>query len=284
MPINIRCPHCSAPATLKDKYAGKKVCCLKCSSAFRVLIGDPEPSAQAPRPQIDPAAQEGLRQRPRTPLPSSPRPNGFEQKCLVRKDSGVLRLPLRWTHWGSSHAGVVGATGFALGLLLGVGILLVAVPSRDKTDASAAPPSKPPPAPVQAELSGKVDLTADIAEIHGTKARYETDHAVDDIGYWNDPNDYVTWVFETSTAGFYRAEITYACNDADAGSAYSILVGRSQLSGTVPATGGWGKFRTDVVGKEFYLLRGKHVLTVWATAMPRTAVMNLHRVRLVPSS
>ncbi len=219
MPINIRCPNCNAPATLKDKYAGKKVCCPKCSSAFRVMIEESGPSARTPQPRIDPAARESLRQASMPPPPPLRR-NGLEERCLLRKDSG-MSWRLRWRRWSTSHAGLLGTTTFALGLLVGGGIMLAVTPSRDKADASSAQ-ATPTPVLVQAEPSGQINLLAAVAEAHGTKAKYELADDRDNIGFWTDMNDYVTWIFEAPVTGSYQVEITTpAAHTASASAAAS---------------------------------------------------------------
>ncbi len=285
MPISIRCPHCSAASIVKDKYAGKKVCCRECSSAFRVRTGQPDAAAQTPRPRINAASRKAFAQARSAPPPTPPQ-TSVKERCLVRKSSGLYLRP-RLRRWGNSHSRFLVAAIFLVDLLLGVGITLAWLPSRPKAETATAAPSLPVRSKgsivwVQPDIHGQIDLLAAAARVHGSKKQLEAGLTINSMGNWDDGHDFITWEFEAAVAGFYRVEITYACDDGDAGSMYCLRVGQSQLSGTVRPTGSWRKFRTDVISGKLDLPSGKHSLRLWARVVPERVVMNLHKVRLIP--
>src|SRR5436309_1474349 len=49
-----------------------------------------------------------------------------------------------------------------------------------------------------------------------------------DIGYWNSPFAYVTWVADTRAAGPYAIHLTYACGDACGGD-FEVTIGRQHF-------------------------------------------------------
>jgi len=129
---------------------------------------------------------------------------------------------------------------------------------------------------------GVVSLRARDAVIHGQTAQYEQGGDRDNIGYWTNANDYVTWTFRTPKAGTYRVEITYACPDESAGSRFTVGLERGPaLEGLVRSTGFWTSFRTEALG-QMDIGAGRHTLAVKVLQMPRGAVMNLREVRLIP--
>jgi hypothetical protein len=138
-----------------------------------------------------------------------------------------------------------------------------------------------PAAPVQPGPEGQLSLLAELAEVHGTRVRYERESGMDNIGYWTSADDYVTWWFQAREAGFYRVELTFSCNDTDEGSTFVVAVGSEQLPGKVRATGTWRDFQTEELGR-IHLSQGKNVLVVWPKAKSRGAVMNLREIRLTP--
>jgi len=135
---------------------------------------------------------------------------------------------------------------------------------------------------IQPDANGVLRCHARDAEVHGQSARYEQGGGLDNIGFWTNPADYVTWNILVPQSGFYRASVTMACPPENAGSRFSVgIEGRRRLEGTVEPTGSWQNFR-DVALGELYLPRGRHTLSVRAISMPRGAVMNLRQVSLEP--
>ena len=135
---------------------------------------------------------------------------------------------------------------------------------------------------IQPDSSGVISLRARDAQIHGETARYEEGGGRDNIGFWTNPRDYVTWLCRVPRSGRYKVEVTYACPPQNAGSRYSVGVeGGPTISGVVGATGSWTDFRTETIG-ELSLTPGRHTIAVRIISMPQGAAMNLREVRLTP--
>jgi len=129
---------------------------------------------------------------------------------------------------------------------------------------------------------GTVILKASNATVHGDTARYESGGGKDNIGFWTDPQDYVTWDFKVTTTGRFNVEITFACSPGSGGSEYSVSVAEQELIGTVRETGSWTEFVSEKLGTVKISKAGVYTLTVKPKTMPRGAVMNLKSITLVP--
>jgi len=130
---------------------------------------------------------------------------------------------------------------------------------------------------------GTLTLPAIEAVVHGQTARYESGDGKDNIGFWTDPKDYVTWDITVKTPGTFEVEITYACEDPSAGSTFAVGAGREQLQGKVEPTGAWNKFVTRGLGALKLPGAGRYSLSVKAGTMPHGAVMNLKAITLRPT-
>jgi len=123
-------------------------------------------------------------------------------------------------------------------------------------------------------------LRARDAMPHGSNIKYEEGGGKDNIGFWTDPNDYVTWVLRISNAAEFDVEITYACT-APGGSTYVVEVGDQRLEAKVQATGGWTDFQPRKLGR-MKLSADRHTLTVRAKDLKSEGVMNLKSIVFTP--
>jgi alpha-L-fucosidase len=138
------------------------------------------------------------------------------------------------------------------------------------------------PRPAEQAKDGSVTLGAVEAIIHGHTARYESGGGKDNIGYWTNPDDYVTWAFKVTVPGSFEVKITYACADGVGGSEYTVAIAEQELGGTVSDTGNWTAFVTQKLGRVKIGKTGTHTLSVRPRTMPQSAVMNLKSVTLIP--
>jgi GDP-fucose protein O-fucosyltransferase len=148
---------------------------------------------------------------------------------------------------------------------------------------------EPPAAPLDAVPSQTIFLRASEARVHGLVARYERSFVHDNIGYWTNPDDFVTWNLFVPERAVYRVEIRYACPDAHAGSTFMIGLGQDNqdkqdklVAGTVLGTGGWLTFSSWHVLGSLEIPAGQNALFIRVLTMSSAAVMNLAGVRLVP--
>jgi len=130
---------------------------------------------------------------------------------------------------------------------------------------------------------GSVSLPAEEAVIHGNTAKCQAGDGRQNIGYWTDKNDWVSWDFQVKTPGKFDVEITLACIPGDAGSDYDVTVADQTLQGKVENTGDWNKFVSRTLGAVTLSKSGRYTLSVKPTAMPHSAVMNLESVTLKPA-
>ena len=128
---------------------------------------------------------------------------------------------------------------------------------------------------------GTISLPASEADIHGN-AQYEKNENRDNIGYWSDKNAWVSWDFILKTPGRFEVEVTFACPEDDAGSEYTVAVGKEKVSGKVAGTGDWGDFVSRKIGTINLSKPGQLTLSVRPITMPGGAVMNLKSVKLLP--
>ncbi|MCX7968630.1 MAG: carbohydrate-binding protein, partial [Armatimonadetes bacterium] len=128
---------------------------------------------------------------------------------------------------------------------------------------------------------GSVDLHARFATVHGKTARYEYGGGKDNIGYWTDQNDWVSWEFVIERGGNFRVEIVYACDKGTGGSEFVVEVAGQKLTGTVEETGSWTNFVTKNLGT-ITLQPGRYTLSVRPQRMKGFALMNLQRIKLTP--
>jgi alpha-L-fucosidase len=134
---------------------------------------------------------------------------------------------------------------------------------------------------VRQSENGEVDLPARLAKVHGQTARYESGDGHDNIGYWTDVNDWVSWEFVVEKGGDFEVVITYACDKGTGGSEFAVEIDGQSLKGVVDETGSWTDFVDKSLGK-VSLKAGKYTLAVRPLTKPGGAVMNLKSVKLLP--
>jgi hypothetical protein len=134
-----------------------------------------------------------------------------------------------------------------------------------------------------ATTDGTVLLQARDASIHGTEARYEQSYLLDNIGYWENPEDHISWEFPVARAQPYRLSIRYACPQECAGASFLVELSNGEyLSGITVDTGDWIIFSSWLQLGKTSLSSGWHKLTVRILTMSGHAAMNLVAVRLTP--
>jgi alpha-L-fucosidase len=127
-----------------------------------------------------------------------------------------------------------------------------------------------------------ISLVADDAVIHGTTAKCQSADGRQNIGYWTDAGDWVSWDFQVTTPGKFDVEIAQACIPSDAGSEYAVMIDGQTLQGKVEDTGDWNKFVVRKLGTVTVSKAGRCTLSVKPTNKPHGAVMNLESVVLKP--
>jgi len=133
---------------------------------------------------------------------------------------------------------------------------------------------------VTQDADGRIVLPASKAEIHGEKAKYESGGGKDNIGFWVDERDWVSWTVQVDKPGTFDVHLTYAAAPDSGGATYAVCAGEHKVVGKVAATGGWSDFKTVRVGQLTIADGGTVVVALKPRTKPNLAVMNLKAVTL----
>ena len=137
---------------------------------------------------------------------------------------------------------------------------------------------------VRPQPDGRIVLRAAEAEVHGDSPQYEEGGGKDQIDYWSNPQDFVTWDFIVTRPGAFMVSVTYSCNPGAEGSEYNVQVGAQRLVGTSKPTGSWALYTTESVGRLTLDKAGTFTLSV----KPKTnkapwKVIGLKSIELIPA-
>ena len=144
------------------------------------------------------------------------------------------------------------------------------------------PAPLPVPPPIQAGPDGRIVLPAIKADLHGASPAY--DDIKDNIGWWGNSDDFVSWAFQVTRPGRYAVEIAYSCADGQEGSEFVVGVGDQALAGRSTPTGSWATHQTVRLGTVLLDKAGLTTLTVKPKAPPAWKVIGLRSVTLIPET
>jgi alpha-L-fucosidase len=136
------------------------------------------------------------------------------------------------------------------------------------------------PCPLMQRRSGSVTLPASEARLHGSTFQYECSGALDDIGYWTTPGDWVDWEFRLTRPGKFKVSATIAA--AGSGS-FEISVAGQTLRCAAPATGNYITFKLVELGEVELRSTGKAILAV-RPIKEGWQPMNLKAIKLEPEA
>ncbi|HLE37916.1 MAG TPA: hypothetical protein VI699_12320, partial [Candidatus Acidoferrales bacterium] len=150
----------------------------------------------------------------------------------------------------------------------------------------ARPPSPEPvvhkPELVTAEPDGSLRLLARKSEIHGRTIRF--DPVLDLLAWYRDrAEDYVAWSVDVPEAGSYEVWIEWAQVDEYAGNPFAVEVegGASRVTGTLPSTGGWQRYRKESFGT-LEIDSGRQRILVRPNGPIAKELSDLREIHLVP--
>jgi len=141
------------------------------------------------------------------------------------------------------------------------------------------PPPPEPPEPEPAEPA-VIEVHARNATVHGTKARYEKRNDRDNIGFWGEVEEWVSWDITIKRPGTYSVMITYAHYKSGPLGEFELSVGDATLRHRVEGTGGWGTFVTRDAGTLEIRQAGPTTIAVRPLSIKDIGLMNLQAVRL----
>jgi alpha-L-fucosidase len=92
---------------------------------------------------------------------------------------------------------------------------------------------------------GTTTLTAVDATLHGRELRCESGDHRNNVGYWSDPSEWVSWPIRIDRPGTFAVTAEIASLGTGR---FDVVLGGSKLSATAPNTGDWGNFVTVELG------------------------------------
>jgi alpha-L-fucosidase len=134
--------------------------------------------------------------------------------------------------------------------------------------------------PIRADSSGQFILPAALAELHGAKLQIESQGGRQDIGFWDDPSEWVSWQVEEIKNGEYDVELDVA---AAAGDSVAVVgIGDEKQTVAIPKTAAWSEFRTIHCEPITVDKSGAATITVHASSAGDWHAINLAEIRLIP--
>ena len=144
---------------------------------------------------------------------------------------------------------------------------------------------KPAPVPkfvqkVTADAKGVLTLDAGLAELQGETIITEAKGGILNIGYWFDAKDWASWTVVVPAAGSYDVSASVAA--ITEGSQFLVQAGSESLTGTVPNTEAWDRFKTIGLGRMRFERPGEIVVSVRPKDAATWKAINLRSIVLTP--
>jgi putative membrane-bound dehydrogenase-like protein len=124
-------------------------------------------------------------------------------------------------------------------------------------------------------------LPAASAEIYGKAITFEYEYQ--NVGYWHDANDYVSWTVDIPTKGDYDIYFDWACANESAGNKYVLDIGSTSLQQEVAGTGGWSQYLRVRVAAGISLQSGVQRVKIRPAGPVKGALMDLRTVYIAPA-
>jgi hypothetical protein len=130
---------------------------------------------------------------------------------------------------------------------------------------------------------GRIVFSAANAKVHGARAKLETHPGNSRIGFWTNPQDYLTWNYKATRPGRYDVFLTYSCAEKD-GTKIDVEIGKEKLAGTLKSTAnGWWGYTWINLGTVTIPAAGPIEVAVRCREMAGGAVMNFKALTLIPT-
>lgn len=125
-----------------------------------------------------------------------------------------------------------------------------------------------------------ITLLASDARLHGLGLRKESTNGLVNIGYWQVPTDFVSWLFKASQGGTYEVNIVYAVPQQFSGGNFEIVCGPARVFyKKLPPTDGWFATKVLYVGR-LQVAVGAQELFMKPVGRSKGGLMNLWEIRL----
>ena len=134
-------------------------------------------------------------------------------------------------------------------------------------------PSTPAPRTVSADADGNFTLTATVAQTHGDGVQVESKDGVDNLGYWDNPDDWASWTVNVPGPGAYQVLLSVSTGAGE--TAFDLDVAGSHNPVFAPNTGDWGKYEEIFLPNIRFDKGGKVVVSVRPLDRAKWKPMNL---------
>jgi alpha-L-fucosidase len=131
---------------------------------------------------------------------------------------------------------------------------------------------------IRPAADGSVTLDADSADLHGSQVQVESRGGQQNVGYWDDPNDWLSWPVQFPQAGAYQVTASYAAAAGD--SELALEAPGQELVGKAARTDSWDSFRPLSFGKLEVKQAGDCVIKLRPRDAKTWKPINLRSVKL----
>ena len=146
---------------------------------------------------------------------------------------------------------------------------------------STLQPTKNALVTVQANADGTIHLPATACQMNGEQFRFESRYG--NIGFWNQPNEFVEWTVQVPESGTYDVFMDYACPDAAAGNECKLSAAGKNLKSSVTSTGSWDQYREMKLGA-IQLVKGETSVQFGPAGNIQGWLLDLRSVTLRPAN
>ncbi len=147
---------------------------------------------------------------------------------------------------------------------------------------SASDPSlQHPPSTISSTTGSAITLLAKDAQLNGSLS-LQGSGSTQNVGFWDDPTDSLSWRVQFDKAGTYRVDIRAAAHTGATRPEIDVN-GAQTLAVDVPDTGDWNTFQTLHAGSITIASPGVHTVTVRPANRATWQPMNLAEVDLTPA-
>ncbi|TWT52247.1 hypothetical protein KOR42_31150 [Thalassoglobus neptunius] len=135
--------------------------------------------------------------------------------------------------------------------------------------------------------SGETILPAHDADVTGTKLRFEPQPHKNTIGYWTNPQDWVSWTVQVDQACTVELEVFQGCGKGQGGSDVNFVLTHEDdvlqtISYVVKETGHFQNFQLQPVGDLKFPKAGTYRIEIRPQRLAAKAVMDVRQLVLKP--
>ena len=126
------------------------------------------------------------------------------------------------------------------------------------TNLNKFPSVAPTSSTMEPDKAGNINLPVDRAELHGNGVKTERKNEHDNLGFWDNAGDWVSWNIKVPAAGVYDITFQYA---SIAPSSIKVEVNKKVFKTALAATGAFETFQPGNAGKVTFTKAGKYVIS-----------------------